>query len=767
MCNEKFKELFSKDIYQLPIEWDGNDFYATLYKHYKKYLKDIKAITNDMKDVYTDVERVCRQICAVVDSSFRCYHAESYERFKKIMEFLDVVALKVEMDVFKKEKLYRVVNITNETQPERKRVFHVPFNMRSKMSTQRYSAPGFPCLYLGTSIELCCTELGKNPIQNNLWASRFEIEIDASDMLYKLWENPSFDNGELVIYDLSLKPNEIIESYSDNDVIKYMKWYPLLSACSYIRHFRNDPFSPEYIIPQLFIEWIRSKNSGAVLGIKYFSCSSLNAYKFDCNYVFPSSGIPYHSRRNKSDYCCMLSHRFKLTMPKRIDDLDDCKHFLDNDKKLDYIEDVDLGVSNKIEGDYVISEGVSLIDNYDFSNCDLMKSIEIPGSVTSIGSFAFFHCKNLKKIEIPNSVTYIGDSAFFGCLNLTRINIPDSVTKIGYSVFGECINLTEIVVDKDNNEYLDVDGVLFNKDKTQLIRFPPGRKTDTYEIPSETKTIMGFAFEGCKTLTEIKIPNNVIKIGSQAFQGCANLKKIVIPEDVTLYGGLTFFRCRNLKELVISKGVTGINYSTFGVCDNIESFVVDKSNDDYYSDIDGVLYDKEIIKLIRYPSGRDSKVFKVCSGIKYISDYAFEYSENLVKIIIPDSIVHIGSRAFDGCSSLENIFVDQANKNYLDDDGILYNNDKSILIRYPSGRRETKFRIPDGIKEIEDGAFLSCNNLTNIIIPESITDVGQGKFLLCANLTIVNVCGDTKINEGAFYECNKVSIKRRSLNLTE
>ena len=132
----------SKDKYKLPIRWDGQDFYETLYNHLKKYRKDVENnYLKDNPDLCADVKTVCRGICAALDCSFRGYPAEAYESFKGIMKILGKDPLLVEKEDINKEPLYRVVDVGNAARPERKRVFHVPFSMRSKMSTQRYSIP--------------------------------------------------------------------------------------------------------------------------------------------------------------------------------------------------------------------------------------------------------------------------------------------------------------------------------------------------------------------------------------------------------------------------------------------------------------------------------------------------------------------------------------------------------------------------------------------------------------------------------------------------
>lgn len=450
MESTKFKEIFSKDIYQLPIRWDGGDFYATLYKHLKSYREDIVKYCDDL-NLCAEVKTVCRDICAAVDFSFRGYPEKAYKSFEGVMGILRKEPLLVEMEKFKEEKLYRVVDIGNAAVPNRQRVFHVPFNMRSKMSTQRYSIPGFPSLYLGTSVDLCCMELGKNPQSDHVCVSRYELQTDRRiiNLFLEKNQDPVFDNDEFKIFDVSIKSNKVIEGLYHDDskdinkfIEKYVKWYPLISACSYIRAMRDDPYSAEYIIPQLFIQWVRSEYEDAVVGIKYFSCASEYASTLGYNYVFPTMGIPYQVRKTITTYCARLSHRFKLTAPVFIMDygsIADCVKDIEEDNNLDCIVDFEVIEDEIIEKEYTIPDGVS-----------------------AIGAFAFSGCSKLREIIIPDSVTSIGDGAFSKCISLINITIPDNVMSIGGFVFFDCSSLTNIAVNNSNEYYTSEDGVLYN-----------------------------------------------------------------------------------------------------------------------------------------------------------------------------------------------------------------------------------------------------------------------------------------------------------------
>ena len=191
-------------------------------------------------------------------------------------------------------------------------------------------------------------------------------------------------------------------------------------------------------------------------------------------------------------------------------------------------------------GDVVIPASVASISAYAFCNCSGLTSVTIPNSVTSIGEYAFESCSSLNPIVIPDSVTSIGDHAFYYCQSLISITIPDSVISIGISAFKGCLNLTEILVDKNNQYYVSINGVLFNKDKTEIYAYPKMKTETKYSIPDSVTSIADGAFYGCSNLSSITIPNGVKSIEDWAFIGCSGLKSIFIPNSVESIGKNTF-----------------------------------------------------------------------------------------------------------------------------------------------------------------------------------------------------------------------------------
>ena len=171
-----------------------------------------------------------------------------------------------------------------------------------------------------------------------------------------------------------------------------------------------------------------------------------------------------------------------------------------------------------------ISDSVTTIGDFAFEHCNALTAVKIGNSVSSIGYGAFSHCEALTIIEIPDSVTTIGDYAFCSCDTLTTVDIGNGVTTIGDGAFSWCVALAEIIVDSGNLNYSsDSFGVLFNKDKTELMQYPIGHVRTSYAIPDSVTIIGDESFGGCHFLTTIEIPDSATTIGYQAFFHCEAL----------------------------------------------------------------------------------------------------------------------------------------------------------------------------------------------------------------------------------------------------
>lgn len=305
---------------------------------------------------------------------------------------------------------------------------------------------------------------------------------------------------------------------------------------------------------------------------------------------------------------------------------------------------------------------------FHFSSCNKRASIEYDPSY-----------ENLISLNIPHKVRYNGDvytvyyidyKVFYNCQNIVKIEIPSSIN-VSVSSFNHFNKLTTIVVAPDHPTLSSEKGVLYNKDKSEIIRVPIGYK-GKFKLPNSVKKIGQRAFKKCKGLTDIEFTSNVTEIGNYAFDDCKELTNLVIPSNISSVGSHAFSGCSGLTNVEIQVP-TNVKFSSyvFSGCKKLKSFEIPthitKLPDGFFSNCSSF----ENFEIPSYITSIGNNAFSSCSGMTYviipksvtaIGNGAFSSCSGLTNIIIPENVSFLGDGAFSNCKNL-NVLVDNSKKN--------------------------------------------------------------------------------------------------------
>ncbi len=325
-------------------------------------------------------------------------------------------------------------------------------------------------------------------------------------------------------------------------------------------------------------------------------------------------------------------------------------------------------VNNKNLRGVNIGEGVTSVNAYAFAGCSNLERVILPKSLKEISYGMFRECKNLRGVDIGEGVTSVNAYAFAGCSNLERVILPESLKEIPDGMFEDCENLKHINLPQ---ELQNIGSVAFSCTGLKEINLPKSLKMIGYG-----------AFSYCNNLVSVIVPDSVNTLYN-TFISCGSLQTVVLGEGLKTIGRSTFGYCTRLSEIYIPAGVTKIDqkpyaatigYEYWGPCEKVRAIygcrnlqrVVVSPDNKYYSDIDGVLFDKGKNDLLYYPEGRTSVKYDVPEGVDTIASYAFYYVKDLKSIHLPTTLKIIGYRALPG--SLTAIMSQSMNppeRNYL------------------------------------------------------------------------------------------------------
>ena len=350
------------------------------------------------------------------------------------------------------------------------------------------------------------------------------------------------------------------------------------------------------------------------------------------------------------------------------------------------------------------------------------------GTLTVIGVTDPFImiCSIPEKYE-GKTITIINDYAFSELSYLHVISIPSTITRIGECVFKSSSYIDSIIVAEENKNYKTIDNVLYSKDETSIIQYPTGKSSGEYVIPNTVTNIGSGAFYGAH-LSSVTIPDSVKTIGDRAFM-YSDITEIKLPGNLISIGEEAFGLCRKLTKIEIPASVEVIGLNAFYCCEQMEEIIASPKNE-YYTSTDGVLFNKDMTKLINYPIGKSGSEYTVPDSVTSLEAYSFFSCTSLKKVRIPNSVTSIGDCAFYSCEKLTEISIPPTLKSLGES---VFENCENL----------TSIIIPDTVTSIEERAFY-CSNITSIYIPKSVISIGNSAFGNCPNLSEITVSNDNK-----------------------
>ena len=388
-----------------------------------------------------------------------------------------------------------------------------------------------------------------------------------------------------------------------------------------------------------------------------------------------------------------------------------------------------------------LPETIEEIGNLAFAYCPSLESMILPQGLKHIHDGAFYYCTSLKTINLPDSLQEIGENTFYNCLSLHIINLPENVKYIDSSAFTNCQSLTSINI-SDNAPYFSTDnGVLFNKDKTTILKYPEGKTGTSFAIPQSVSTIADYAFYAASPVS-IVCSEGVDSIGNFAFAYCPSLCEFTIPASAARLGNGIFSSCTQLGNIKVAAG-----------------------NPNYTSE-NGVLLNKQRNTLICYPGGKSDSLYNIPDYITQIGYQAFWGCASLNHVNIPESVTHMGKAAFYLCKSLQTINIPNSLTSISDyafaGCASLYavNLPNTItdigIYAFTECKALKSIKLPEHLTRIKECTF-SYSGITSIDIPETITDIERYAFSGCDSLTYISFPeGLTRLSNGILSSCSSL-----------
>lgn len=287
------------------------------------------------------------------------------------------------------------------------------------------------------------------------------------------------------------------------------------------------------------------------------------------------------------------------------------------------------------------------------------------------------------------------------------------------------------------------------------------------------------AFQGCKELTLIDIPEGITSIGTFAFNGCTRLENVDLPNSLVTLERFAFYSCYSFTSFHIPRNLTEIAYNALMSCKNIAYYTCSSFNKKYKA-VDGILYSKDLTMLVAYPFAATATSFDIPTTVTALHDYCFSQNNNLVAVNIPETVTWMGMNIFRDCPNIVEIDIPDCVTHM----GITVFGGCTSLIRvhlpasldtiknstFMGCTMLTEVTVPRNVSCIDEQGFIDAQNLKNIYIEENsrLTSIGKYAFRDCKSLESIDMPNTvTSIGTGCFTDCHALKWVHVSNNLSE
>lgn len=402
----------------------------------------------------------------------------------------------------------------------------------------------------------------------------------------------------------------------------------------------------------------------------------------------------------------------------------------------------------------VVNEETHTIDV--FAGCSALTHVNVErgnkvyasndGVITDKAGSTLIFCPTARSgsYTVPQGIETVGDYAFYGCNRLSEIIVPGYVESVGNYAFAECTRVVRVEFAGGAVVGMSTEvgeGAFSGLKAIKEVKFAEG---------SMVSSLGAYAFAGAEGLREITIPTSMEYIGDYAFENASSLATISFAngeEGELEFGNYVFSECTNLTRVELPASVKKLNLGVFDGCVNISEIIVDANNASY-KDVDGVVFSKDGTELVFFPKGRKTAdgEYNIPEGVTSISEGAFKGMRYIEKIVIDNTITHIGKYAFKDSISLTNLtFAD--------------GNDSAKLIideeAFAGCAAITAVSLPARTQKIAAKAFYKVA-MGSVEFPAGLEEIGDYAFAMTA-ITSVEIPTDAVMGIGVFDTCTRLA----------